>query len=360
MGTTSRRTALTLSVVALACAVALVPPRASAQALTPARRARIARSLALSTVAIEGGGSHGSGFVVGTERWIVTNFHLVAYAVEEGHARLPVTVVFGSGTTRQAHVLETDEDHDLALLEIDDGHAPAPPLTLADSDTVRVGQTVLAYGTPIGHASALTEGIVSGRSDLDLDTAPRARQLIQTDASIVPGVSGGPLVNQAGRVVGVNWAGYRDGALFSLAIPANYVRDFLARVRAAPATSAARAPRALRQPTIVGGRAALASGLVVEDAVPGERDGVRVLHVLPASAALRAGIVGRDEPFDATGAPWVGPIITAIDGQRIGNVADLERVLDACDAGQVVEVTLRSTVGVGTGRGTVSMIVEPR
>ncbi len=333
------------------CAIAvattsLSAPHVCAQALTPARRARIARALALSTVVIEGGGAHGSGFVIGTERWILTSFHLVAYTVGPDRARRQIDVVFGGGTTRRARVVETDEGHDLALLEIDGGHVPAPPLTLADSDAVAVGQTVLAYGTPSGQSGALSQGIVSGRADLDLDTAPLARQLIQTDASMPPGVSGGPLVNHSGGVVGVNWAGYRGDILVSLAIPANYVRDFLARVRAAARTTSA-TPRVLRQPT-ASPSAVLGSGLVVEDAVPGEAEGVRVVHVVPGSAALRAGIVGGAELYDATVAPWVSPIITAIDGEAIGNVADLERVLAACAVGQVVELSLRSTAGVGT------------
>ena len=163
-------------------AALIAPSPAAAQELTEARRMRIARRLALSTVTVDTGHGSGSGFVVGVERWIITNFHVVDSLVA-GHAPGSVStrVGFGSGTTLRARVIEIDPDHDLALLEIDGGHVPARPLELADSDPVRVGQTVLAFGSPYGLAGTLTEGVVSARRDLPVSythlTLPTNREV---------------------------------------------------------------------------------------------------------------------------------------------------------------------------------------
>jgi S1-C subfamily serine protease len=135
-------------------------PRAHAQELTESRRVRIARRLAQSTVSVISGPSTGSGFVVGDERWVITNHHVVE------SARLGVQVRFGSGTTLQARVIRLDPSHDLAILEVVGGRVPSPPLDLANSDDVEVGQTVLAFGSPFGLEGTLTEGIVSARRDV--------------------------------------------------------------------------------------------------------------------------------------------------------------------------------------------------
>lgn len=223
-----------VSSVALFGALAVIAPcgGAVAQELTEAGRIRIGRALALSTVSVvmPDGGS-GSGFIVGPERWIATNYHVVASIVERSPVAR-VLVRFRSGTELHARVIEADSDLDLALLEVEGGRVPAPPLELADSDAVAVGQRALAMGGPFGLEGTLTEGVVSARRDLQRGLYGRlTRRFIQTDAAGGPGSSGGPLVDARGRVIGVITLG-RDGAGIAYATPANYVRDLLERVRA--------------------------------------------------------------------------------------------------------------------------------
>jgi serine protease Do len=222
--------------------LALGASHASAQELTAARRVRLARTLAASTVSLRlPRGSTASGFVVGTERWIATNYHVIESIIDLPAAR--VRVRFRSGTELSAHVIDADSGVDLALLEIDGGHVPAPPLELGDSDRVAVGQRVLAMGDPFGLEGTLTEGVVSARRDLHRTRhGQRTRQFIQTDAAGGPGSSGGPLVDGRGRVIGVTTLGRDDVLGIAYATPANYVQDLLDRVRASRLSGPRRNP----------------------------------------------------------------------------------------------------------------------
>jgi S1-C subfamily serine protease len=346
-------------------AVLIAPSPIRAQELTEARRTRIARRLAISTVTVETGHGEGSGFVVGVERWIVTNFHVVDSIVM---GRVPGTattsVTFGSGTTLRARVIETDPDHDLALLELEGGHVPAPPLELADSDGVTVGQTVLAFGSPYGLDGTLTQGIVSARRELALRHGPLARRLIQMDAEIGPGSSGGPLVDRLGRVVGVNTASYGEGGGIHLAVPSNYVRDLLERVRAARA-----APPVVLQATTPNVDIAIAAaavratsataGLVAVDSADAPL-GVLVLHVLPGSPAQRAGILGAEDPPPPRVAlerlAWSGHVIIAADGHATTTLAELDAYLASVAPGQSVRLTVRMGVAPSAPTGDTVMI----
>lgn len=351
---------LLLSGLGLVAALGFEPAsRAEAQVLTEQRRVRIARRLAQSTVSVLSGPSTGSGFVVGPERWVITNHHVV------GSART-VRVRFGSGTTLPARVIRTDPSHDLAILEVVGGRVPAPPLDLADSDTVEVGQTVLAFGSPFGLDGTLTEGIVSARRDVPDVGGGMARRLIQTDATINPGNSGGPLVDRRGRVVGVNTAilsrtGGSHGIGF--AVPSNYVQQLLASTREQRRTGSAETvetssvPRAERPSPEGSARTPSARahlGVVGSDFVGGGFVGVRIERVEPGSPAHRAGLLGvSDEPPDLVtrlGIAWTGHIITAMDGRPVRDTAELERIVGSRRPGDAVEVTV--TVGPGLLNGT--------
>jgi S1-C subfamily serine protease len=336
----------------------LAPAPAAAQELTESRRVRIARRLAQSTVSVLCGPSTGSGFVVGPERWVITNHHVVEAA------RQGVQVRFGSGTTLQARVIRLDPSHDLAILEILGGAVPAPPLDLANSDDVEVGQTVLAFGSPFGLEGTLTEGIVSARRDVPDVGGGMARRLIQTDAPINPGNSGGPLVDRRGRVVGVNTAilsrtGGSHGIGF--AVPSNYVGELLANTReqrsgrgqgqVGPQTGPQpQGNGPSRQP--VAGRGFL--GVRGRDFAGGGFVGVQIDQVEPGSPAQHAGLLGvRDNPPELVarlGIPWTGHIITAVDGRPIRTGAELEQAIGAHRPGETVEVTV--TVGPGLLNGT--------
>jgi 2-alkenal reductase len=148
----------------------------------------------------------GTGFVIDAEGHIVTNHHVIDGAEE-------IEVDFPQGMKAWAELLGKDPDSDLAVLKVDLPAAQLTPLPLGDSDSVRVGDPVAAIGNPFGLAGTMTVGIVSalGRTLDSERQAPggspfSAGDIIQTDAAINPGNSGGPLLDQHGRVIGVNRA----------------------------------------------------------------------------------------------------------------------------------------------------------
>jgi S1-C subfamily serine protease len=146
------------------------------------------------------GGASGSGFVFDDRGHIVTNHHVVAAG-----GRGTVSVVGSDGRRLTAEVVGSDVSNDIAVLRVSES-AALPPLGLADLSTVRVGEPVLALGSPLGLSGTVTAGIVSA-VDRQVRLGGGARQsAVQTDASINPGNSGGPLVNARGEVVGVNTA----------------------------------------------------------------------------------------------------------------------------------------------------------
>jgi putative serine protease PepD len=206
-----------------ALALGLVAESAAAQGLREERRIAVAERLERSTVVVEAGGSRGSGFVTGPERHVITNAHLAR------HARCGrLEVRFASGPERPARIVHLDRRRDLAVLDVR-GEVPAPPLPLGDSDAVQVGQTVLAFGSPFGLDGTLTQGIVSARRDHG-----GIEDLIQTDAPVNPGNSGGPLVDAKGRLVGVNTAIVPSGSGnhgIAFAVPSSAVRHVLAETR---------------------------------------------------------------------------------------------------------------------------------
>jgi S1-C subfamily serine protease len=356
-----------------ATAIATISPEvASAQELTESRRIAVARRLQQSTVSVVAGPSTGSGFVVGRERWIITNAHVVETGGGRGGT---VQVRFGSGTTLGATIIDLDPSHDLAILEVR-GSVPSPPLELADSDRVEVGATVLAFGSPFGLDGTLTEGIVSARRDVPGIGGGMARRLIQTDAPINPGNSGGPLVDRRGRVIGVNTAilsrtGGSHGIGF--AVPSNYVEQTLDRVResrratahvasadasassTAPTTAHAQTPPIPAvQPTWL--------GVVGDDWNGGGYVGVRIQRVEAGSPAQRAGLLGSSEPpppaVARLGLTWTGHIITAVDGVPVRSVAELDQAISARPAGATVRLTV--TVGPGVLGGDTTATLQPR
>ena len=150
----------------------------------------------------------GSGFLVDNQGHIVTNNHVVQGAEK-------IEVVFADATRTRGRVIGSDIDADLAVLELDEVPAGLAPLPLGDSDSVQVGQRVIAIGNPFGLAGTMTVGIVSGlgrdlRSqrpgDLRSPGTYSNPDVIQTDAAINPGNSGGPLLNSRGEVIGINTA----------------------------------------------------------------------------------------------------------------------------------------------------------
>lgn len=341
-------------------------PSAKAQELTEDRRIAIAERLSESTVQVRVGRSGGSGFLVGPERFVITNAHVV-----RGFQRVPIIIELGDGNRRRGRVLAFDPDHDLAVLEAE-GELTARPLTLATS-SVRVGQTVLAFGSPFGLSGTLTQGIVSAQRDL---RGSAIKGVIQTDAPINPGNSGGPLANSRGEVIGVNTAILsRSGGSHGIgfAVPVTYVQALLREVRAGIARAGrtpsepSQAPRSTHTPRREAGAREADAGQVwigvVGSDFEGRGGGVRVHQVVPGGPAARAGLRGaRDTPpalVRRLRIPWTGHIIVAVDGRRIRGMADLTRALERRRPGERATLAVVIGDGVVTGEATLLLASPP-
>ncbi|MEO0326826.1 MAG: trypsin-like peptidase domain-containing protein [Myxococcota bacterium] len=340
-----------LLALALLAGPVLRPAPAAAQELTERRRIAIAARLQAASVVIRVGDAGGSGFVAG-RGLVVTNAHVVA-----GHLRgEPLEVRYGDGRESPGRLLLLDRAHDLALVEAAHPRPPRPlPLARAPA---RVGQTVLAFGSPFGLEGTLTQGIVSARRSLRLGEAP-AIDVIQTDAPINPGNSGGPLVDARGRLVGVNTAILSQGGGsngIGFAVPARFVRALLARHRRgeepAPAPPVATLPGAEEL-------GAVWLGILGESVERGGRRGVRVTRVLPASPAAAAGLLGAGDPAPVLaqqlGVAWDGHIILAVDGAPAPDLDALKRALERHGPGERATLTL--TLGDGRAEGRVEVVL---
>ncbi len=347
------------------------PTPASAQngsrEMTETRRVEVAERLARSTVLVQVGSSGGSGFVVSEEGWIVTNAHVVA-AARNG----VVAIRYSDGTQVRARVLAVDRLHDLAVLQPGDREGSVPALPLASASEVRVGQSVLAYGSPFGLEGTLTQGIVSARRDLPTREG-RIEGVIQTDAAVNPGNSGGPLANSRGQVIGVNTAilsrtGGSNGIGF--AVPSNFVQSLVEQVRVrmnavarnpTPPIRETRQeqpqPRAEAAPERAVDTAGLGPvwlGILGEDVRVGRLRGVRIQAVIPGGPASEAGLRGLRDPVPTAarrlGESWTGHIILAVDDEPVQSLDALTEALQSRAPGQAARLTL--TMGAGRVRGT--------
>lgn len=165
----------------------------------------------------------GTGVVIDLDGHIITNHHVVMRARS-------VAVKFHDKRTMQAEIIATEPKHDLAILQVKD--ADVLPAVFGDSDTLKIGQWVLAVGNPFGLEYTITAGIISARGRT-LFGKDSLGDLIQTDAPINPGNSGGPLVNLKGEIVGINTAIFsRSGGHIGIgfAIPSNTVKEVIRRL----------------------------------------------------------------------------------------------------------------------------------
>lgn len=164
----------------------------------------------------------GSGFIVGADGLIVTNKHVVS------DNQASYTVVMNDGKKYDAKVVATDPTNDVAVVKIE--AKGLPTLSLANSDQVQIGQTVIAIGNALGeYRNTVTKGIISGQSRTitagdSSGSSETLENVFQTDAAINPGNSGGPLVDLSGHVIAINTAVNQQGQLIGFAIPANVVK----------------------------------------------------------------------------------------------------------------------------------------
>jgi len=300
----------------------------------------------------------GSGFVIDVEGHIVTNQHVVEGAED-------IEIDFASGFKAWATLLGTDPDSDLAVLQVEVPNGELVPLRLGDSDTVRVGEQVVAIGNPFGLSGTMTVGVVSaiGRVLQSEREAPgggsfSAGDLIQTDAAINPGNSGGPLLNLSGEVIGVNRAittetfsasGSAVNSGVGFAVPINIVR----RVVPAIIQTGSYDYPYLGISSLGEGNLNLRQLEILQ--LPPETVGVYVTCVVQGGPAERAGLIGAGA-CGATEQPG-GDVITAIDGQPVFSFSDLISYLvtEVAVGDQIVLTVLRDGVPVD-----LSLILEPR
>ncbi len=259
----------------------------------------------------QGGGGVGSGVVIAGDGLVLTNSHVVSGA---GRVRLS----FADGSHREARVLGDDPDTDLALLRTD-LPAGTPAAALGDSKALRRGQLVVAIGNPLGFESTVTAGVVSalGRS-LRATSGRLIDDVIQTDAALNPGNSGGPLVATTGQVVGINTAMISQAQGICFAVASNtavfVVSEFVAhgRVRRAHIGIAAETvplPRRITVATGAGKRA------------------IRISEVTAGGPAAQAGLLAGD-------------LVLSVDGVAIEGADDLIRLLNAERIGRETVVSI--------------------
>jgi len=241
---------------------------------------------------------NGSGFIITPDGFILTNSHVV-------HAANSITVNVPDGREYPAQLIGDDPDTDLAVIRID-----APQLThvrLADSESLRVGQLVIAIGNPLGFQASVTAGVISalGRS-MHAQSGRLIDNIIQTDAALNPGNSGGPLVNSAGEVVGVNTAMIRPAQGICFAIGSN--------------TAKLVAGWLIRDGRIRRGYIGVAG-----QNVPIHRRIVR-FYGLPLETSVLVASVEKNSPAERAGLRE-GDLIVAFNDQPVGSVHELHKVL---------------------------------
>ena len=266
-------------------------------------------------------GGQGSGFVIDNTGNIVTNNHVIDGATS-------VQIIFSDGKTASATVLGRDAADDLAVVKVDAAAVNGiKPLVLADSAGVKPGQLAIAIGSPYGLNNSIAVGVISGlnrRVDGSSLTG-----MIQTDANIQPGNSGGPLLNSTGQVIGINTAFEGQGTGIGFAVPSSVVNRALADLKAG---------KEITRPWI--GISGLELTQTLADNLSlSVNQGVYVVTVVPGAPAEKAGL--KAGGTDQNGAPGKGgDVITAVGGTPVKNVTDIQNYLATKKVGDTITLTI--------------------
>ncbi len=254
----------------------------------------------------------GSGFLFTPDGYLLTNSHVV-------HGAERVTVRLNDDARFHADLVGSDQDSDLAVLRIG-SPAALPYVQFGDSAKLQVGQVAIAIGNPLGYSKSVTTGVISalGRT-LRASTGRLMHDVIQTDAALNPGNSGGPLVDSRGRVIGVNTAMIPQAQAICFATGINTAKWVIGQLfahgrvrRAYIGVSGASVPLATR---------------VVRHFDLSSSSAVRVVEIVPGSPAAVAGVI-------------VGDRILALDGAPVDGIDGLQRLLDAARIGRDCELQL--------------------
>ncbi len=278
---------------------------------------------------VQQGQALGSGFIINPEGQILTNFHVISGSSD-------VEVTLPDQTTYKAKILVKDRQDDLALIKIEP-RKKLPHLNLGDSDRIQVGQKVLAIGQPFGLKGTLTVGVVSaiGVGPIQGDNGVPLEDMIQTDAAINSGNSGGPLLDSQGNVIGIDTAIYGPGGGnigIGFVTPINRAKMMLDGFKAGKSFGRAR----------LGVTTVFIAGDFAEALTLPSSGGLLIQTVTRGSAADEAGLRGaRDEVRVGNARLGVGgDLITAIDGKQITENDAVTRALSRKRPGDILELTI--------------------
>jgi S1-C subfamily serine protease len=257
------------------------------------------------------GDGGGSGVIIRQDGLILTNSHVVDAE--------PISVTLATGQKLPAHLITSDEDLDLAVIQVP--RHGLPVAARGDSDRLEVAQTAIAIGNPLGFERTVTRGVVSATHRMLPGSPPGLKNLIQTDAAINPGNSGGPLIDSSGRVIGINTAMIADrgGASRGLgfAIPINAAHDLIRGLQ--------------NEGKLTGPTLGVEIGDIPEEVAAAYHmsihDGVLLTGVAPGSPAAQAKL-------------RTGDIVTYLNGERVHRGSDFRQVLRALKPGAQVSLTL--------------------
>jgi len=280
----------------------------------------------------------GTGFVWDERGFIVTNFHVI-----RGASEVEVTLA-GDKTPYQARVIGVFPDSDLAVLQIASPGRKFQPIPIGTSSDLKVGQKVFAIGNPFGLDQTLTTGIISALDrSLQGEDGTSLNSLIQTDAAINPGNSGGPLLDSAGRLIGVNTAIISPGggsAGVGFAIPVDDVNKIV--------------PQLIKSGKVLGAEISGVTFLSDQITAGWRLKGVMIKSVKPGTPAEAAGLEGIRQGRRTT---LLGDLILACDGVEVNRVPELEALLRKKKAGDTVDLEVLGRDG--TKRVVTLPVSEP-
>jgi len=272
----------------------------------------------------------GSGIVLDNSGFILTNVHVVDQA-------LSIQVSFFDEKELKAEIVGKDEENDLAIIKIEDlENYQLYPLEFSTSDNLKVGQKVLAMGNPFGYDRTMVNGMISGISRPVRNAQGKVIMgMIQTDAPLNPGNSGGPLLNTQGKVIGINTSTYSstgDYQGLGFAVPSNLVLEVI--------------PDLIKYGKIERGWidivcVPLSHQLVDFASIPVDK-GILISQVVPSGKASKAGLRGgtRQVQYGNNVIYIGGDVIVGLNGEAIGGYDDLYYALTNTKAGNIVEITI--------------------
>jgi S1-C subfamily serine protease len=268
----------------------------------------------------------GSGFVWNTDGHVVTNYHVVA---DVARTNTSCRVRFKSSKEEYAaSVVGFDPDHDIAVLYVRAPTSELRPIPVGTSNNLLVGQKVFAIGNPLGYDYTLTSGIISALDRaIQTDDQRQIQNLIQTDAAISPGNSGGPLLDSAGRLIGMNTAvaAGPNASNIGFALPVDTINSIVPEII-----------RSGTAPRVELGIAALPDQILRANRI--ER-GVMVAQVREGSPAERAGLKGI-VPI-GNGRAKFGDLIVAVDGVPVNRLIELRAALSKHKLSDTVTLTIQ-------------------